>query len=561
MSSFDDDHRPAPVPQTATRIWTDIDRFAERYLGESARLDSLAALEAGLDVSGLPLPDFSPEGNDERDHLRRTTRSALAGLDPRDAEDVITTAALDERLRRAISIHEIGDSVRLDVVVSPVQQLRDCFDLLPLDTFDDWELAAGWLRDVPRAVQGYIRSLEHMAATRPDRVAARQVEAVAAQSDAAAGSIGSRLDPDDAPPPHRAGIERARGLARQAYRDLSAAVHDVILPNAKGRDAVGPERYAAHLEWYLGSSVDLDDAYHWGVDEVARIKVEMRDVSHRIRRGATPDEARSLLRQDVRYALRGEHELVTWMQATADQAIDALDGEAFDIPPALRRLECRVAPASTGVISYTAPSEDLRRPGQMWWSVPDPSAVHFSWQERTTVYHEGVPGHHLQIGGAAYQTGHLNRWRRLGGVVDGCSEGWALYAERLMAELGFLDDPADRLGMLYARLVRAARVVIDIGWHCGLPTPAERGGGPWSWEAGWQYLTDNSTASEHKRRFELLRYLGIPGQAPVYALGERCWLDLKEVALAGGEDARTFHRRALDVGSVGLDVLRLAVTS
>ena len=201
----------------------------------------------------------------------------------------------------------------------------------------------------------------------------------------------------------------------------------------------------------------------------------------------------------------------------------------------------------------------------MWWSVPKGVDRFSTWSELTTVYHEGVPGHHLQIAQTVYRSELLNRWRRLMCWVSGHGEGWALYAERLMADLGFLDDPAAYLGMLDAQSLRAARVVLDIGVHCGFEAPAEVGGGSWTYDKAWQFLTTHSRENEPMLRFELHRYLGWPGQAPSYAVGQRLWLQLRDDARRQAETAgesfslKDFHRRALDIGSVGLDVLRAAV--
>ena len=96
----------------------------------------------------------------------------------------------------------------------------------------------------------------------------------------------------------------------------------------------------------------------------------------------------------------------------------------------------------------------------MWWSVPEGQDTFHTWQELTTVHHEGVPGHHLQLGSALVQE-DLNLWRRAVTWNSGHGEGWALYAEQLMAELGYMDDPGFRMGMLDAQRLRAARVVVD----------------------------------------------------------------------------------------------------
>jgi uncharacterized protein (DUF885 family) len=198
----------------------------------------------------------------------------------------------------------------------------------------------------------------------------------------------------------------------------------------------------------------------------------------------------------------------------------------------------------------------------MWWSVPKGVTEFSTWRELTTVYHEGVPGHHLQIAQTMYRRELLNRWRRIAAWVSGHGEGWALYAERLMADLGFLDDPGDYLGMLDAQSMRAARVVLDIGIHCELPAPDSVGGGAWDYDKAWTFFGEHCAMPEGFRRFELDRYLGWPGQAPAYKIGERLWLQLRDDARAkAGDDfdLAAFHRSALDIGSVGLDVLRSAV--
>ncbi|MGL5849183.1 MAG: DUF885 domain-containing protein, partial [Phycicoccus sp.] len=244
------------------------------------------------------------------------------------------------------------------------------------------------------------------------------------------------------------------------------------------------------------------------------------------------------------------------------EVIDAMAGTHFDIPDPVRTIECRIAPTQTGGIYYTGPSDDFSRPGRMWWSVPKGVTEFGTWRELTTVYHEGVPGHHLQVAQTVYRRELLNRWRRMMCWTSGHGEGWALYAERLMAELGFMDDPGDHLGLLDGQSLRAARVVLDIGVHCGLAAPAEVGGGDWTYDKAWQFLTAHANNDEASLRFELDRYLGWPGQAPSYKIGERIWMQLRHEAATHEGDAfslREFHRRALDVGSVGLDVLRQAV--
>ena len=131
--------------------------------------------------------------------------------------------------------------------------------------------------------------------------------------------------------------------------------------------------------------------------------------------------------------------------------------------------------------------------------------------------------------------------------------------ERLMADLGFQDDPGDRMGMLDSQRLRAARVVLDIGVHLGKDYP---GGGTWNADNAWEFLRENVAMQPDFLRFELDRYLGWAGQAPSYKVGQRLWEQARdETARREGDafDIKRFHGRALDLGSVGLDVLAEAL--
>jgi uncharacterized protein (DUF885 family) len=261
--------------------------------------------------------------------------------------------------------------------------------------------------------------------------------------------------------------------------------------------------------------------------------------------------------------IRGRDALQAWLQETADRAVEALDGVHFDIPEPVRRLEGRLTPTSGEGVYYSAPTEDFSRPGRMWWSLPDGVSDMTTWRETTTVYHEGVPGHHLQLGLNVYNSAKLNRWQRLLCHCSGHAEGWALYAERLMGELGFLADPGDRMGMLDAQELRAARVVLDIGVHLDLPIPRRRAAGDrWTYDVAAEFLRAHVNMQDDMRTDELHRYLGWPGQAPVYKVGERVFLVCREQAQQrwGAEfDLKRWHRDVLDLGPLGLDPLAAEV--
>ena len=258
------------------------------------------------------------------------------------------------------------------------------------------------------------------------------------------------------------------------------------------------------------------------------------------------------LNQDEHYTINGTGALQEWMQGVADQAIVHLDGTEVDVPDEIKTIECRIDPAGTGGIFYTPPSDDFARPGRMWWSVPEEQKTFHMWQELSTVFHEGVPGHHLQIG-IGLADSSLNLWRRSVTWIAGHGEGWALYAEQLMADLGYCDDPGFRMGLLDAQRLRAARVALDIGVHLGKKTPD---GGVWDSSYAKTFLRENTAMAEPNLVFELDRLLGWPGQGSAYALGERMWRELRDDALDQGMTLGQFHNEALRRGSIPMSVLR-----
>ncbi|MEJ5913417.1 DUF885 domain-containing protein [Pseudokineococcus sp. 1T1Z-3] len=566
---------PDQTTPRPTRPSSAVDALADAHVEAYAALDPVDATAMGLPGHDAQMTDYSPDGEAARVDLARATLAQLDALGPAavtDDVDVVTVAAMRERLGLEVELADAGIGAgEINVLASPLQGVREVFDLMPVTTAQDWSVVADRLALVPSALAGYSAAL--LAACADGRPpAARQVRAGVEQAEefAAAGGFFADLAggarPDGGAPSPALASDLARGAqaAAGAYADLARVLREEVSPRAREEDACGREEYALRSRSFVGAAVDLQETYAWGLEEVARIEAEMADVAQQVRPGATPEEAIALLDADPARQLADSDAFRTWMQDLSDRAVEEMGREHFDIPAPLRTLECRIAPSSSGAIYYTGPSEDLTRPGRMWFSVPTGQTSFTTWLDTTTVFHEGVPGHHLQIGHALLRTDVLNRWRRTMAWSSGYGEGWALYAERLMAELGHLDDPGDRMGMLVGSVLRASRVVVDIGLHCGFRAPEEVGGGTWDADAMWRYLTLHARQEEPTRRFEHLRYLGWPGQAPSYKVGERLWLQMRDEARAREGEAfslKDFHRRALDLGAVGLDVLRDALAA
>ena len=541
------------------RPTTAVDAVAERYLDVSAALDPCAATESGITGFDDQITDYSPDGVAARVDAAKAALRELDATEPADAADIVTAAAMRERLGVLVELHDAGlDVGELNVIASPLQTMRDVFDLMATDTDEDWAVIARRLDQIPQRVSGYAEALRQAAAT-GHAPAARQVRRGIQQAGQIAELFVTMVAGAPADNPTlRAELQQRAQDAANAYASLTTVLRDEIGPHARDTDGCGRDAYAVMSRLFLGAAVDFDETYEWGMDLLARIVAEQDEIAERLYPGASAAEALRRLDGEERYLIHGTDALQTWMQELSDRVVDALADTHFDIDPPLRNLECRIAPTQTGGIYYTGPSEDLSRPGRMWWSVPPGVHTFHTWQEMTTVFHEGVPGHHLQIGRAVVLTDRLNRWRRLGCWVSGHGEGWALYAERLMAELGWLEDAGNRMGMLDAQRFRAARVVIDIGVHCGLAAPD---GGTWDADRAWTFLQTHSAMAEENLRFELDRYLGWPGQAPSYAIGQRIWQQLRDDTLARGVSLKEFHSRALDLGGLPLEVLQSAVAA
>ncbi|AZR02165.1 DUF885 domain-containing protein [Trueperella pyogenes] len=551
---------------------TAIDQLSNQYV--TSLLDCTPELVTALGRGSADegdFSDYSPEGLGQMNDLHLATLRQLAALEPADDVDRITKAALTASLESEIEDYERGEVGDINVIASPLQGIQEIYDNMAQESAADWELIARRLSNTPKALRDWQETLKLRAQSGPP-TAAKQIELAIDQAEHKAGPSSPLADlavrGGGAHPQLAQLLEDAAASARAAYGELAAFLREEILPHGAASEAFGRERYEPRIRAATGARLDLDETYDWGLAELARIVAEQEMIVRDLYGdGVSIPAALDRLNADPAYQVRGKDALKAWMQETSDRALDDLHGAHFDIPDPLRKLECMIAPSGTGAIYYTGPSDDFSRGGRMWWSVPDGTDVFHTWQEKTTVYHEGVPGHHLQLGMATYVKDSLNDWRRNLSWNSGHGEGWALYAEGLMAELGYHDDPADYMGVLDSERLRATRVVLDIGFHLGKPSPRgyEHISPVWTRAVAWQFLQDNVAMDRSFLAFELNRYLGWAGQAPSYKVGHRIWkqlrADAEARAHARGEDfsLKDWHMRALQIGSVGLDVLRDAL--
>ncbi|MFD9519771.1 DUF885 domain-containing protein [Streptomyces sp. NPDC059979] len=545
-------------------------QVADAYVDDLIALDPITGTYLGVAASSGRLPDFSPAG---REAVARLSRETLARLDAAESlpgadSDTERRCArlLRERLTAELAVQEADEDLcAVSNIHSPVHSVRDVFSLTPADTDEDWVAIAERLRAVPAALEGYRESLRLglerglYGGPRATVTMIGQLTTWAGQDDA-----GTAFFEDFAsagPDALRSELDAAAAGATAAVVALRDWMSSAYAPAVEGRpDTVGRERYARWSRYFNGTDLDLDEAYAYGWSEYHRLLAEMKTEAARILPGAGPWEALAHLDEHGTH-IEGVDEVQAWLQGLMDEAIENLDGTHFELAERVRKVESRIAPpGGPAAPYYSSPSEDFSRPGRTW--LPTMGQTRFPVYDLvSTWYHEGVPGHHLQLAQWTHVADQLSRYQATVGWVSANCEGWALYAERLMDELGYLKDAEQRLGYLDCQMMRAARVIVDIGMHLGLEIPADspfHPGETWTVDLAQEFFGLHSGRPADFIESELTRYLSMPGQAIGYKLGERAWLlgrDNARAAHGDSFDLKAWHMAALSQGSLGLDDL------
>src|SRR5215217_7022484 len=460
---------PVPDEQSRSSI-REVDAIADRYVDECVTRYPEIATFLGIPDHDDSWGDYSPSGLADRiGHIRQTI-AALHSAAPCDERENTAKEAMLERLGLEVELYEAHITAsRVSVIGGQAQEIRSIFDLMPTDSDDAWHNIAIRLRTVQRPLS-QVRETLSTEARDGNISAVRQINATIDQIRSWTGETGeddffaglvARAPQQDT---LRADLNAAADDARRAFAEFADWLEISLAPLAPSLDAVGEERYALDSRYFLGAVIDLDETYQWGFEELHRIQQDQRAIAQDLVGEPNIKATYEALDQDPARRIAGAEAFRSWMQDLADQAVADLAGKHFEIPDPVKKIECCIAPTHDGSIYYTDPAEDFSRPGQMWWAVPEGIDTFSTWKEVTTVYHEGVPGHHLQVAQNAYRSELLNRWQRKLFFCSGHGEGWALYAERLMEGRGYLESGA-RMGMLHAEDCRTIRVIIETGMH------------------------------------------------------------------------------------------------
>jgi len=538
------------------------DRLTESYA------DLLPSLATSYGIVGRDhlWEDLTPDGEAARAQLRAEASAQLAQhLDDEDPVQAraarIIVAQLDTMNRRYESGHWKRD---LNHIYSPFQRARDSFDVVSKDGAEAWDNVTARLVDWGDLLAGYRSSLE-VGMGEGTTAASRQVLSVIEQLRSLAGEE-SRFD---AFPPMAAinggdegRVADAAIRAKAGSAEFADWLEGEYLPHADPDDAVGVDRYLEGSEYFLGMDLDPDETYEWGWSEVHRLRAEMKVTAAEIDPDRSIEEVIDMLETDPDRSAPDHEAFARFVEGIQVEAVEQLDGSAFDVPPEIREVTVNIAPPGGSLGAwYHSPSEDFSRPGSIWYAPGERTRIPY-WQEVATAYHEGFPGHHLQVGFAVIQREKLSRFHRMFIWYSGSGEGWALYAERLMDELGYFANPEYRLGLLASQLFRSTRVIVDIGCHLQKRIPDDAPLHPaetWDHDRAVDYMEKIALQPRDLSESEVLRYLGWPGQAISYKVGEREILDIRRQVKErerDGFDPKDFHRRLLEAGAIRLDHLR-----
>jgi len=347
-----------------------------------------------------------------------------------------------------------------------------------------------------------------------------------------------------------------------AYARMTAALEAVRARAATqaagvGRLPDGPAYYALMLKQFTTTDYTPEQVHQLGLDEVARISGELDALlkSQGLASG-TVGERIHALQVDPRFHVaegdEGRKQLLERYQKILDE-ISAKMPDYFRTIPSQRLMVERVpvsAEKGSAAAYYEQAAMDGSRPGTFFANLRDPQET-ATWAMKTVAYHEGIPGHHFQIS-TALNLKDLPLLRQQT-LYSAYAEGWALYAERLAAEIGmYKDDPYGDIGRLRDELLRAVRLVVDTGLHA-------KG---WSREQAIEYEASTTGMAETEVVSEVERYMGLPGQACAYKLGQLKILELRErakAALGPKFDIRDFHAVVLENGGVPLTLLEKLV--
>lgn len=526
-------------------------------------------------------PELATTIGDDRYNDRWTDYSLAHVVVDRDATasflrrfQAVDISRLDEqrRLSQAMAVRELKDhleAIRLKNHEMPLDQLGGVqlqlpgfVPTIPFDSTRHYEDYLARLKAIPGIVDQLIAASRQGMAD--DLMQPRYLlEKVAVQARHIADPAGeanvfgqpAAHIPDSVPAKDRQRLKQAILTAvdqqvRPAYRKLADFVANEYAPRGRLQEGIwslpdGDARYRFAIHTQTTTDLDPKRIHQIGLDEVKRIEGEMTSIAHQLGYASLPAFRAAMEKDRTRYAtsreqiLNGYRKYIAGMQPELPKLFGHLPTTALYVQ-AVETYREKDAPGA----EYHQGTPDGKRPGVVFVNTGD-FAQRTLYTIEDTAYHEGVPGHHLQISIA--QNLPLPPFRQQAGY-NAYIEGWALYAERLAKEVGFYKDPYNDYGRLSGDLLRADRLVLDTGVHAL----------HWTRKQMIDFFHAHPAEDEPSMQAETDRYIAWPGQALGYKLGQLKFLELRqraEKALGAAFDIRAFHDEMLSGGAMPLDLL------
>ena len=533
---------------------SEIFAISDEYIDALGRMSPMSATALGIPGYDHLLDDLSIAAETKAADYRREVLARVNAMEPIDDIDRIAREVLIERIESSLNLFDSKEAfITYGPIANPVANIRSTFTLMSTEGDEAVANITARLLAMGSALDSWKSTIEDMQALGKG-TARRQVLGVAQQltvyGSGGYADMAHSIDPDKKYPD----LHLAALSAEAASLSMAAWMKDVHAPRSLDVDAVGAQRYAPWARFFTGADLDLRSTYEWGIEDLNQINARMYKAAEKLGlAGKSLKEVAEYCETAELHSIQGEEALLAKLIEFTEQAIARLDGVYFDIDPRIKFCDARIAPeGSAAAPYYMPPSEDLVRPGTTWYPTLGHTRFNF-WHIASTWYHEAVPGHHLQCATATIEKDRLTRFQRTEAWISGYGEGWALYAERFMDELGAFEDPAFELGYLSGQALRAARIIVDIGMHCGYE---DFEGKVWNADSAFNLLVERALLAPDFAKSEVDRYLGWPGQAISYKVGERVWLRVREDAkarLGDNFDIKAWHNYALKIGPMGLD--------
>jgi uncharacterized protein (DUF885 family) len=529
-------------------------------------------------------PVFATRSGDRRfdDRIRDVSAAAI------DAERAALRGFLDEARRLPATAFSPGDRESLALFVeqleaeaatevcafetwsvpNPLQGFASLPEVHVIASRRDADNLLARYRAIPRHVDDTIANLERGAAAGRFASAARIGKTIEMyQAELARPTSAWRLvagvEPRGWSPADietlRAEVEAlVHAEVRPAYQRYHGFLSERLLPGARPDDRpglasldVGVPCYAAQIRLHTTLPRSAEELHRLGEAEIARINADMVTLGERLFGTRDLGEILRRLRSDPAMTFASEEEVEAKAQASLEAARAKIPEWFGTLPRAecvVRRIPEYEAPYTT-VAYYREPNADGSKPGEYFINVWQPR-TRTRYEAEALAFHESIPGHHLQLA-RSQELPAVPAFRRHSDATA-FIEGWALYTERLADEMGLYSGDLDRLGMLSYDAWRASRLVVDTGLHAF----------GWSRERAVAYMLAHTALAENNVRNEVDRYIGWPGQALAYKVGQLTIRELRaeaEARLGEHFDVRAFHDVVLGGGGVTMDVLRQRV--